>query len=309
MTEPEWKDFEVVIAELQKQLAPQAEVRHNQKVMGQSGRWRQLDVTIAQKIGIYPILIVLECRYQKRRVGIGDVEGFSRKLRDVRASMGVMVSTAGFDEGAQSIARQDDIKLMTYREAREADWRQLLGEKAWLSFVLPRFTSESIVALVEDGRAIPISSKALVMDPTHTKGTTAWGLFEEIVWPELSKERQIGPREVSLVAGRNLHVRAGKEVLPLERIEIHGTLSMVRHVINLRLASGDVLESSQDGPLYTRVTSEGFDWASALARSPGVTLTQEEYDRLLADGGLMMSLDLTKVQKYLRLDFEARKNG
>lgn len=306
----EWKRFEVVIAEIQKQLAPQADVRHNQKVVGQSGRRRQLDVAITQNVGPYPILIVLECRRRARPVGIEGVEGFSRKLKDVRASLGVMVSTAGFAEGAQAIARQDNIMLMTYRQARDADWHALLGEPAWMAFVLPRFTSESIVAVVQGGKAIPISAGTLVMDRSHTKVATAWGIFEELIWPSLSKEQEIGPREVSLEANDNFDIQHGNELLPLERIQIRGTLSQVRHVINLRLASGDVLESGTTGPVFTRVTSEGFDWAAALARSSGVLLSQDEWERLSANPGqLLIPFDMSQVQKYLRLDIEVRKDG
>jgi Restriction endonuclease len=306
----EWKRFEVVIAEIQKQLAPQADVHHNQKIVGQSGRRRQLDVAITQKVGPYPILIVLECRRRTRPVSIEGMEAFSRKLKDVRAALGVMVSTAGFAEGAQAIARQDNIMLMTYRQAQDADWHALLGEPAWMAFVLPRFTSESIVAVVQGGKAIPISAGTLVMDRSHTKVATAWGIFEELIWPSLSKEQAIGPREVSLEANDDFDIQHGNERLPLERIQIRGTLSQVRHVINLRLASGDVLESGTTGPVFTRVTSEGFDWAAALARSSGVLLSQDEWERLSANPGqLLIPLDMSKVQKYLRLDIEVRKDG
>ncbi len=307
---PAWKNFELVIAEIQKQLAPAAEVCHNHKVMGQSGRPRQLDVTIAQKIGgIYPILIVLECRRKRRVVSIEAVESFSRKLKDVRASLGVMVSTSGFAQGAQAIALQDNIMLMKYREAQRADWDRLLGEKAWISFVLPRFKSESIEAIVEGERAIPLSATALIMDRAHAGARTVWSFFEEIVWPSLSKERELGPREVPIQAGEELDVQYGTEVLPLRRLRIRGVLSVVRYLINLRLASGDVLESGESGPIYTRVTSEGVDWAAAIARTPGVPLSQEEYDQLqTSPGGQLIPLDLTKVKKYIRLDIEARKN-
>src|SRR5436309_728 len=81
----EWKDFELLLAELQQQTAPDAHVQHNQRIKGRSGRVRQLDITISQNVGLYPVLVVIECKRHKRRVGMDKVESFVTKLRDVGA--------------------------------------------------------------------------------------------------------------------------------------------------------------------------------------------------------------------------------
>ena len=69
-TSPPWRELEKTVAEIHRQLAPDAEVEHDIKVVGRSGRKRQLDVRITSKIGPYPVNIVLECRKTGRRVGI-----------------------------------------------------------------------------------------------------------------------------------------------------------------------------------------------------------------------------------------------
>jgi hypothetical protein len=53
---PKWKQFETIIADIHQQLAPDAVVRHNHRIVGKSGRKRQLDVTVSQNIGDYPMV-------------------------------------------------------------------------------------------------------------------------------------------------------------------------------------------------------------------------------------------------------------
>src|SRR5690606_24714710 len=84
----------------------------------------------------YPVLVVIECKDYKRAVGIEKIEAFAQKLNDVGASLGVMVSTSGFDEGGKAVATQNRILLRTYREAQAQDWNELTGEQSWVTFIL-----------------------------------------------------------------------------------------------------------------------------------------------------------------------------
>lgn len=59
---PDWQKLEEMIAVIQGDLAPGAVVRHNHRVIGKSGRRRQLDVTISQRISTIPVFIVFECK-------------------------------------------------------------------------------------------------------------------------------------------------------------------------------------------------------------------------------------------------------
>ena len=99
-----WKEFESLIAALQKQTAGDATVLHNQRVKGRSGRMRQIDILISQKVGLYPVFIAIECKRHRRPVGIDKEEAFVTKLRDVSASQGVMISNTGFDAGLSRCA-------------------------------------------------------------------------------------------------------------------------------------------------------------------------------------------------------------
>jgi restriction endonuclease Mrr len=110
-----WKEFESLIAALQKQTAGDATVLHNQRVKGRSGGMRQIDIMISQQVGLYPVSIAIECKRHRRPLGIDKVEAFVTKLRDVSASHGVMVSNTGFDAGAKAIAKGNLVTLLSYR--------------------------------------------------------------------------------------------------------------------------------------------------------------------------------------------------
>ncbi len=129
-----WKEFELLITKIQQQVAPDARVRHNHRITGESGRKRQLDVTISQDIGLFHIFIVIECRHYRRPVTIDKLEAFATKLKDVRASQGVMISVSGFDDGAKAVAAQHHIRLLSYREAYELDWKKAFGSESWCKF-------------------------------------------------------------------------------------------------------------------------------------------------------------------------------
>src|SRR5690349_25084321 len=126
-----WREFELLIKRIHDELEPRGVVRHNHKIRGRSGRKRQIDVSITRTIGLTKVLVAIECKRWKRPVGIERVEAFASKLRDVGASDGVIISPSGFQEGARSSAMDNRITLLTYRDARDADWKRLLGEKAW----------------------------------------------------------------------------------------------------------------------------------------------------------------------------------
>ena len=157
---PDWKILEEVVAKIQRYLLPDADVRHNHRVKGKSGRRRQLDVTVSYKIAGVPIFVVFECkRRNKRPVPMEEVEKFAGTLRDVRemqvgATVGVMVSRTGFDAGAKAIARQEQVALRNYRETDETDWAKLIAKGAWLTFYEPDFNVEQAQVTLQ-GEPIP----------------------------------------------------------------------------------------------------------------------------------------------------------
>ena len=102
---PDWEQLEIVIADIQRQLAPTATVVHNDSILGRSGRTRKLDVTVRNSIGGHPILIVFDSKRHSRTVKLKDVAAFAEQIEDVNANLGVMISNSGFDAGAVAYLR------------------------------------------------------------------------------------------------------------------------------------------------------------------------------------------------------------
>ena len=66
-----FRDLEILVAKIQSQLAPKAEVIHNAKLMGRiSKAMRQIDVLVRDRIGQFEIQIVIECKDSKVPVDI-----------------------------------------------------------------------------------------------------------------------------------------------------------------------------------------------------------------------------------------------
>jgi predicted Mrr-cat superfamily restriction endonuclease len=92
-----WKEFEALVARLQRAFNKTAKVICNEKIPGKrSGRVRQIDISIRTKIGTENVLMIVECRMRNRKIDVQAVEAFAGVMNDVGARTGIMVSTSGF---------------------------------------------------------------------------------------------------------------------------------------------------------------------------------------------------------------------
>jgi Restriction endonuclease len=109
---PKWKQFEDLVAEIQRELTPDAKVSRNVKRKGRSGTDRQIDVLVQARVGQFEFTIVIECKHHKVPIDITDVEAFISKVEDIGATKGAMVVSPGFS--AAAIARAKDARIETY---------------------------------------------------------------------------------------------------------------------------------------------------------------------------------------------------
>lgn len=119
----DFEDLEKLVAKIQRQLAPSAEVLHNQRIPGRlSGRARQIDVLVKDRVGQYEILIVIDCKDYKKRVDVKSVEEFHGLVEDVGAHKGVLVCPAGFSEAAKTRASGLQIDLYSPVDTEPHKW-------------------------------------------------------------------------------------------------------------------------------------------------------------------------------------------
>jgi hypothetical protein len=128
--DPKWKRFEKIVNAIHELKSEGAEVKLDDEIIGQrTGRPRQIDISARFKHGYYSYLIVVECKDYNGRIPIEKVEAFRAKIEDVGAQKGIMVSSGGFQAGAEATAKAYNIELFTLEEVK-TDWSQVVREIA-----------------------------------------------------------------------------------------------------------------------------------------------------------------------------------
>jgi hypothetical protein len=118
------RDLEILVARIQQQLAPKAEVLHDVKLNGRyTGQKRQIDVLVREKIGQYDIKIIIDCKDYKTPVDVKSVEEFYGLLDDVGAQKGVLVCPKGFTNTAKTRAEGLQIDLYNPVDTEAHKWR------------------------------------------------------------------------------------------------------------------------------------------------------------------------------------------
>ena len=149
MVNPKWRKFERLVAAINQALAQGAQVEWDSVING-----RQFDVVMRFKVGAYDYLTVIECRDGKKAVPVGEVEAFVTKARDVKADKAVMVSSTGFQSGAQTVAEKYGLELFTLSYIDEVS-EQLLSDELYpalrvYNLAIQHAVSKNWILLPED---------------------------------------------------------------------------------------------------------------------------------------------------------------
>ena len=121
---PKWRRYEDLVAHVQSELAPDAEVLQDQLLPGSlTGTDRQIDVLIRQHVGQYEVLVVIDCKDWRRPVDVNGVGQFIDVVKDVGANKGVMVAAAGFSRAAKERAQRAGIELYRVVDPGDHDWK------------------------------------------------------------------------------------------------------------------------------------------------------------------------------------------
>jgi hypothetical protein len=116
----DWGGFEKLVAELHR--VGDVTVEHNVTLLGRSGAPRQIDVLIRHRQGLYEHLVVVECKYWRQSVKRMHVDALATTVREVGAAKGVLFSAKGFQAGAITEARHQDIELYLLRDLQRHEW-------------------------------------------------------------------------------------------------------------------------------------------------------------------------------------------
>lgn len=123
-----WRRFEKLVANVQKELAPDANVQHNDHIWGHySKKNRQIDVSIRKRIGQFELLIAISCKDWSEPVDIDEIDSFSNVIKDIHAHKGAMVATNGFTGGAKNMAKAKGIDLYRLIDAEPHEWQTYIS--------------------------------------------------------------------------------------------------------------------------------------------------------------------------------------
>lgn len=124
MTLPQWKEFEILVAKIQKELAADSVVTHDDKIIGRkSERMRQIDVSIRSKIGQFDVLIIIDCKDYAEPVDVKAVEEFMGLVEDVGAQQAAIVAAKGFTIAAKKRAVEAGLGVYTVVDTDPHKWQ------------------------------------------------------------------------------------------------------------------------------------------------------------------------------------------
>ncbi len=131
-------DYEKVTARIYALLSPESTVVHNDKIHGRdSGKSRQIDVSIRSQIAGHEILVIVQCKDYKSKVNVDRVGEFHSVIKDVGAHRGVLVTSVGFSDGAKSYAKNNGIDLCHVHDAETLNWKRIIQVPVIVEKVVP----------------------------------------------------------------------------------------------------------------------------------------------------------------------------
>ncbi len=99
---PEWKQFEIAVAEFLRALDQNAKVTHDAKIPdAHTGKPRQRDVWVEGNLcQLFPIKVLVSCKFTADRLNEQDIDAFNGEFIASRANKGVIYSKTGFTDAA-----------------------------------------------------------------------------------------------------------------------------------------------------------------------------------------------------------------
>ncbi len=136
----EFEQLEILVAKIQKQLAPDAEVMHNARLDGRRSKTRrQIDVLVRKKIGQYEMLIAIECKDYATPADAPEVDQFYAVLDDIGAHKGALVCSKGFTGAAKESARARQIDLYSPVDTEPHKWQVHVDARVICDFRMAKF--------------------------------------------------------------------------------------------------------------------------------------------------------------------------
>ena len=150
---PDWKDFEQLVARIERDAGPLGlVVTSPDRILCKfTGRKREVDASIRSRAGTTNILITIECRKRHSKQDVTWIEQLAAKRDAIGAACTIAVSSSGFTPNAVAVAKRHGIQLRSCSEVSAATINTLMR----LDFVLfphkRAALSQAALRFVHDG--------------------------------------------------------------------------------------------------------------------------------------------------------------
>lgn len=118
-----WRQFEALVARIEQAASAHgAVVKSPDRIRDQTtGRLREVDASIRQKVGTAVILVTIECRKRGRAADDTWIEQLATKRQKIGAAKTIAVSATGFTDSAIKTAAQFGIEVRTLSEVNAGE--------------------------------------------------------------------------------------------------------------------------------------------------------------------------------------------
>src|SRR6058998_458740 len=111
-------EYRELVGTLMAALDPGSAVKTEQWITGPDGE-RDMDVEVRGTLNGAPHFILVECKDHARPIGIGFVDAFESKIRDLNPDRAIMFSNSGFTRDALKKANRVSIEMASAMKAKD----------------------------------------------------------------------------------------------------------------------------------------------------------------------------------------------
>jgi hypothetical protein len=158
MSKSTWLDYQKLVAAIYADFEEKATVTHDDMILGiNTGKKRQIDVSIRTSIAGHDILIIVQAKDKARPADINVVGEFQSVIEDVRAAKGVLICSGGYTSTALEYARRLNIDLCTAHDAQHRKWAlDLKIPLLWIEYEGPVWLDMQLVSDQTNEEAITL---------------------------------------------------------------------------------------------------------------------------------------------------------
>jgi hypothetical protein len=243
----DWKLLEKLTASFERVLAPKdAVIKSPDRLKDRdTGKMREVDVSIRYTVGSAPILVTVECRDRSRKDDATWIEQLACKQRSIGANATIAVSARGFGEPAQRKAKSFGIELRHVERVSDEEIAKWF-EKLFVHVGYLTYRLKSVLFSWPDDKPPPEMSDKVDI-PVDGNAWDAAVLFEgenrtPLIFDDLLKESWEGAEWPTVAEGqlletflkvtpepdKPLFLRHGGKYFPLRMIELEIELGNYR---------------------------------------------------------------------------------